>query len=76
MDASYYLCNKTVNGTVLDDDYFSDMKIQKGEIVREVSQDQDRELVIYSQAGYGNIKVQFNQNKFEKCFTDVDIPIG
>lgn len=25
---------------------------------------------------YISEKDQFNQNKFEKCFTDVDIPIG
>lgn len=74
--ANYYQCTKEVSGIIIGDGYGNTVKLQKGEIVREVSQDEDRELVIYSQAGYGNIKVQFNQNKFEKCFTDVDIPIG
>lgn len=74
--ANYYQCTKEVSGIIIGDGYGSNVKLQKGEIVREVSQNEDRELVIYTQMGYGDIKVQFNRNKFDKCFTDIDVPIG
>lgn len=75
VDASYYRCNKAVTGTVLDDDYFSDMKIQKGEIVREVSQDDDNATVIYHVATYGNVEIQLKENQFIDKFEEVDIPM-
>lgn len=75
VDASYYLCNKAVTGTVLDDDYFDDIKIEKGEIVREVSQDNDNATVIYHVATYGNVEVRLKENKFIDKFEEVDIPM-
>lgn len=75
VDASYYLCNKAVTGTVLDDDYFDDIKIEKGEIVREVSQDNDNATVIYHVETYGNVEVKLKENQFIDKFEEVDIPI-
>lgn len=74
--ANYYQCTKKVNGIIIGKGYGSSVKFEKGDIVREVSSDEDREIVIFTQAGYGNIKVQVDAEKFDDDFVDVDIPIG
>jgi hypothetical protein len=74
--ANYYQCTKKVSGIIIGKGYGSSVKFEKGDIVREVSSDEDREIVMYTQAGYGNIKVQVDADKFDDDFVDVDVPIG
>lgn len=74
--SNYYRCTKEVSGIIIGKGYGSSVKFKKGDIVREISSDEERELVMYTQAGYGNVKVQVDADKFDDDFTDVDIPIG